>query len=143
MLYHAKPCHATLYCVMICHAGPAEGSLADLLDLLLVGAAVNGPGGPLVVQPMGNLVKSLFQAVPIPRQASEHAIKMLASCLHLHLPIVQIAQTCPDMSPASLSFCMHVLHDNTGRQGLREPGIAPQWLTQYPSLLQPRCGQHV
>ena len=73
-------------------------TVANLLDLLLVGAAVNSPGGPLVFQPVSNLVKPLFQAVPVPPQPPQHPIKVLAGCLYLHLPVVQVTQARPNMS---------------------------------------------
>lgn len=94
---HAVPCHAVL-----CHAtcnGRSGQNRTDLLDLLLVGAAVNSPGGSLVVKPIGNLVKPLFETVPVASQAPKHPIKVLAGRLHLHLPVVQITQARPEMNP--------------------------------------------
>ena len=71
----------------------------NLLDLLLVGAAVNSPWGPLVVKPVGNLVKSLLKTVPVPSQAPKHPIKVLAGRLYLHFPVVQVTQARPAKNP--------------------------------------------
>lgn len=109
-LDHAMPCHACRLLVlnMLCYAC-AQPTLwhqvGDLLDLLLVGAAVNGPGRPLVIQPVGNLVKALFQAVPVASQPSQHSIKVLTGCFHLHFPVVQITQSSPGPECMSISCC--------------------------------------
>ena len=89
------PCWRYTCCAVHAAQSKLWHQAADLLDLLLVGAAVNGPGRPLVVQPVGNLVKALFQAVPVASQAPKHSIKVLTSCFHLHFPVVQITQTSP------------------------------------------------
>ena len=89
-------------CAMPCHAisdGRSGHNRTDLLDLLLVGAAVNSPGSPLVVKPIGNLVKPLFKTVPVASQAPKHPIKVLAGRLHLHFPVIQITQARPEMNP--------------------------------------------
>ena len=103
MLCFARPRYA-----MLCHAVPPSmlcmlwkltDNMTDLLDLLLVGAAVNGPGGLLVVKPVCNLIKPLFQAVPVSSQASQHPIEVVTGCFHLDLPVVQITQACPGNKP--------------------------------------------
>ncbi len=63
----------------------------DLLHLLLVGAAVNGPWRPaLVVYPVGDLVKALLQAVPVSAQAAQQAVKVLTCRFNIHPPVVQV-----------------------------------------------------
>lgn len=84
--------------------GKAQHSVANLLDLLLVGAAVNSPRGSLVLQPVSNLVEPLFQAEPVAPQPPQHPIKVLAGCLHLHLPVVQITQACPSITRNNFWF---------------------------------------
>lgn len=100
---HAMLCH-----VVLCHAVPPSmlrmlwqlrHKMTDLLDLLLVGAAVNGPGGPLVVKPVCDLIEPLLQAVPVSSQASKHPIKVVTGCLHLDLPLIQITQACSGNKP--------------------------------------------
>ena len=96
--------------------------MTDLLDLLLVGAAVNSPGGPPVVKPVGNLVKSLFQAVPVPSQTPKDSIKVLAGSLHLDFPVVQVTQACPERSNSLMlplqrkkkQRCLHLAATVTG-----------------------------
>ena len=90
-----------MLCLLVCLAcyGGSGHSRTDLLDLLLVGAAVNSPGSPLVVKPVGDLVKSLFKTIPVPSQAPKHPIKVLAGRLYLHFPVVQVTQACPKMNP--------------------------------------------
>ena len=93
--------HHAMLCLLVCLAGYGRSghNRTDLLHLLLVGAAVNSPGGPLVVKPVGNLVKPLFKTVPVPSQAPKHPIKVLAGRFHLHFPVVQITQARPEMNP--------------------------------------------
>lgn len=88
-----------------------------LLNLQLVGAAVNGPGGgpgcpAPVLDPVGDTVEALLQAVPVAVQPPHQAVEVLASCFHIHPPVVQITQTSPAQfrSNERAKQCLALVH---------------------------------
>lgn len=75
-------------------------TLPHLLNLQLVGAAVDGPGGgpgcpAPVLDPVGHAVEALLQAVPVAVQPPHQAVKVLTGCFHIYSPVVQITQSSP------------------------------------------------